>query len=119
MSDLRTPANHKRDILRRYWFDRSQLVEEDVWNIAIERSQTGHNATFPKELARRCIVAGCPVGGVTLDPFVGSGTVPLVAREERRRYVGIELNPDYASLTIERLSVPRTLPMLFAESEGA
>jgi DNA modification methylase len=84
-----------------------------VWNISTEPTPFAHFATMPKKLVRRCIVAGCPVGGVVLDPFSGSGTTALVARAEGRRYVGIELNPDYVALSNKRLDEPFTLPMLF------
>jgi DNA modification methylase len=86
-----------------------------VWQISTEPTPFAHFATMPKKLVRRCIVAGCPVGGVVLDPFSGSGTTALVARREGRQYVGIELNPEYVALSNKRLDEPFTLPMLFAE----
>jgi hypothetical protein len=61
-----------------------------------------HFATFPPELPRRCILAGCPPGGVVLDPFFGSGTVGLVAERELRRWIGIELNPEYCEIARKR-----------------
>lgn len=83
-------------ISRFYSFDRSALVEEDVWNIPIERKRVaGHNATFPSELARRCIAAGSPPGGHVLDPFVGSGTSVFAALKEQRNAVGIDLGSKY------------------------
>lgn len=88
---------------RRYWFDRSALPEESVWHIEPERAQRGHVAPFPQELARRCIAAGCPVGGVVLDPFVGSGTTGLVADRLQRNCIGIELNPEYAAIAERRI----------------
>ncbi|MDR2887159.1 MAG: site-specific DNA-methyltransferase [Bacteroidales bacterium] len=48
--------------------------------------------------------AGCPPGGVVLDPFFGAGTTGLVARNTERNYIGIELNPDYVKIAGERLS---------------
>lgn len=84
---------------RFYSFDRSKLVEEDVWNIPIERSQrsrhAGHNAAFPTELARRCIEVGSPVGGHVLDPFVGSGTTVFTALAQDRNVVGVDMGEDY------------------------
>lgn len=65
-----------------------------VWNIAKEPYHGSHNATMPRELAARCILAGCPVGGTVLDPFAGTGTVGMVAEQLGRRWVGIELNPE-------------------------
>lgn len=84
---------------RFYSFDRSKLVEEDVWNIPIERSlrskSAGHNAAFPTELARRCIEVGSPVGGHVLDPFVGSGTTLFTALAHDRNAVGVDMSEDY------------------------
>lgn len=81
---------------RFYSFDRSKLVEEDVWNIPIERSRrANHNAAFPSELVRRCIEVGSPVGGHVLDPFVGSGTTIFTALENHRNVVGVEMGEHY------------------------
>lgn len=84
---------------RFYSFDRSKLLEEDVWNIPIERNlrtrEAGHNAAFPSELARRCIEAGSPIGGHVLDPFVGSGTTVFTALAHDRNAIGIDMGEDY------------------------
>lgn len=81
---------------RFYSFDRSSLVEEDVWNIPIERTRrANHNAAFPSELVRRCIQVGSPPGGHVLDPFVGSGTTVLTALKENRNVVGVDMGEDY------------------------
>jgi len=75
-----------------------------VWEIATQPYSEGHFAVFPEELARRCILAGCPEGGTVLDPFGGSGTTALVARRHGRSSVLIELNPEYCALAARRLS---------------
>ena len=62
-----------------------------------------HFATYPIELARRCILAGCPEGGVVLDPFIGSGTTGAAALMLGRRYIGIELNPEYIPIAEKRI----------------
>ena len=81
---------------RFYSFDRSKLVEEDVWNIPIERNRrANHNAAFPSELVRRCIEAGSPPNGHVLDPFVGSGTTVLTSIQHHRNAIGIDLGADY------------------------
>lgn len=80
---------------KRYKFDRSQLVDESVWTIPHERGVPGHCAPFPKELARRCVLTGSSPGDTVLDPFMGSGTTGVVAAEHGRRFIGIELNPQY------------------------
>lgn len=82
---------------RFYSLDRSALIEEDVWNIPIDRAKLiEHNAPFPAALVKRCVQAGSPIGGHVLDPFVGSGTTMDVSLELERNCVGIELSPDYA-----------------------
>ncbi len=89
---------------RFYSFDRSELVEEDVWNIPIERfRKANHNAAFPSELVRRCIHLGSPVGGHVLDPFVGSGTTIFTALEHGRNVVGIDLSKQYVQYIQGRL----------------
>ncbi|MBU2961982.1 site-specific DNA-methyltransferase [Citreicella sp. C3M06] len=81
---------------RFYSFDRSKLVEEDVWNIPIERNRrANHNAAFPSELVRRCIDIASPPNGHVLDPFVGSGTSMLTAIANHRNVVGIDMGDDY------------------------
>lgn len=81
---------------RFYSFDRSMLLEEDVWNIPIERSRrANHNAAFPSELVRRCIEVGSPAGGHILDPFVGSGTTVFTALAHGRNVVGVDMSDHY------------------------
>ena len=66
-----------------------------VWTIPTTPYPGAHFATFPPELARRCILAGCPPGGIVLDPFVGSGTTVMVARQLGREGIGVDINPKY------------------------
>ena len=75
-----------------------------VWEIATQPYPEAHFATFPEELARRCIAAGCPQDGTVLDPFGGSGTTAFVARKLGRKAVLIELNEDYCELAAGRLA---------------
>jgi DNA modification methylase len=75
----------------------------EVWPIATRPFSQAHFATFPPELAERCILAGCPKGGIVLDPFGGAGTTALVAERNGRDAVLIELNPEYAEITRARL----------------
>lgn len=75
----------------------------NVWTITPKPFKGAHFATFPPDLAERCIKAGCPEGGAVLDPFLGSGTTLLVADRLGRNGVGIELNPDYAEMARERI----------------
>ncbi len=62
-----------------------------VWSIGTVGIKEAHFSTFPLELARRCLSAGCPNGGTVLDIFLGSGTTLLVARELNMHGIGIEL----------------------------
>jgi DNA modification methylase len=81
---------------RFYSFDRSKLVQEDVWDIPIERNRRAkHNAAFPSELVRRCIETASPPNGHVLDPFVGSGTTIMTALQHHRNVVGIDMSDDY------------------------
>ncbi len=72
----------------------------DVWSMPTQPFPGAHFACFPPELPRRCILAGCKPGGTVLDPFHGSGTTGMVAAEQGRRYIGIELNADYLDLSL-------------------
>jgi site-specific DNA-methyltransferase (adenine-specific) len=74
-----------------------------VWTVATKPYKGAHFATYPPELIRPCIKAGCPKGGVVLDPFGGSGTTAQVAIEEGRGAIICELNPDYAPLIQQRI----------------
>jgi DNA modification methylase len=84
------------------WDDRGRNPG-DVWTIPTTPYPGAHFAVFPAELARRCILAGCPEGGTVLDPFTGSGTTAMVARQLGRRFVGAELNPAYVPLIEKRI----------------
>ena len=75
-----------------------------VWTVPTRAFKGAHFATFPPDLIRNCIAAGCPPNGVVLDPFMGAGTTAIVARELGRNYLGIELNADYVSLAENRVS---------------
>lgn len=75
----------------------------DVWAMATSPLSEAHFATFPPELAERCIKAGCPEGGAVLDPFGGAGTTALVAASLGRNATLIELNPEYCRLARTRI----------------
>ena len=75
-----------------------------VWTIATEPYPEAHFATFPQKLVEPCILAGCPEGGIVLDPFMGSGTTALVALKANRKFIGIELNPKYAEMARKRIA---------------
>ena len=75
-----------------------------VWTIPTQPFPEAHFATFPEELARRCVVTGSRPGDTVLDPFAGSGTTGVVALANGRGFIGIELNPDYVKMAVRRMS---------------
>ena len=77
--------------------------KRSVWTVATEAFPSAHFATFPCKLIEPCILAGCPEGGIVLDPFMGAGTTACVAKKLNRRYSGIELNPEYIKIATERI----------------
>lgn len=76
-----------------------------VWNVATAKFDGAHFAVFPPALVEPCVLAGCPTGGVVLDPFSGTGTTGEVAVAMGRSFVGCELNPEYAGMARERIFV--------------
>ena len=85
--------------------------KRDVWSVATSSYKGAHFAVYPPKLIEPCILAGCPDGGTVLDPFSGSGTTGVVALNNQKKYIGIELNPEYATISHERIKeqVPNTL----------
>jgi DNA modification methylase len=77
--------------------------KRSVWTVATRPYKGAHFATFPPALIEPCILAGSRSGDIVLDPFNGSGTTGQVAIEHGRRYLGVELNPEYVELTRVRL----------------
>ena len=73
-----------------------------VWTIATAPYPGAHFATFPPKLVEPCVKAGCPAGGVVLDPFAGTGTVGMVAQQLSRRAVLIDLNAEYLAQCLAR-----------------
>ena len=76
--------------------------KRSVWTVTTKPYKGAHFATFPPDLIRPCILAGCPQKGTVLDCFGGSGTTGMVAEEEGRSSVLIELNPEYVELGKKR-----------------
>jgi site-specific DNA-methyltransferase (cytosine-N4-specific) len=74
-----------------------------VWPIPTRPSHHRHYAAFPVDLPLRAIAAGCPLGGTVIDPFSGSGTTLLAARQLGHPAVGIDINPAYHELAKDRL----------------
>ncbi len=78
--------------------------KKSVWTVTTKPFAEAHFATFPEDLIVDCIKAGCPLGGVILDPFMGAGTTALVASKLNRNYIGFELNQEYVRIAEKRLT---------------
>jgi DNA modification methylase len=74
-----------------------------VWTVTTKPFKEAHFATFPRDLIRPMIQAGCPADGVVLDPFMGSGTTAIEAIYQGKRYIGIDLNSDYCAMAAKRI----------------
>jgi DNA modification methylase len=77
--------------------------KRSVWAVATQSYSEAHFATYPPELIKPCILAGCPEGGTVLDPFGGSGTTAQVASNLNRNAILCELNPEYVEIAKGRL----------------
>jgi len=97
----------------RYYYDHESAKEvglngrrrnrRSVWEIHTQAFAEAHFATFPPKLIEPCILASSKPGDIVLDPFFGSGTVGVVCIEHKRKYAGIELNPEYVNIAAKRL----------------
>lgn len=77
--------------------------KRSVWTVTTKPFKEAHFATFPEDLILPCVLAGCPKGGVILDPFTGAGTTELVAVKNDRNYIGFELNKEYIEIANKRI----------------
>jgi len=84
----------------------------DVWTIPTANYSGAHFACFPTEIPRRAIKAGCPVGGVVIDPFCGSGTTGVVCVELGRDFVGIDLKAEYLAMARVRIEKANLQPSM-------
>ena len=82
----------------RWLEEQNHMVAPSIWGISTKGFKGQHFATFPEELVRDCIAAGCPEDGVVLDPFDGAGTTTMVAKKMNRQSIGFDLNPEYVKL---------------------
>jgi DNA modification methylase len=87
-----------------------------VWTISTRPTPEAHFATMAPLVAEICILAGCPAGGVVLDPFLGSGTTAIVADRLARDCIGIELSPGYVAMADRRAREPGFALLLPAEA---
>lgn len=100
-STFNSPDRSEKDLKEVLYLGRNK---RSVWSISTRPFKEAHFATFPKELVMPMIEAGCPEGGIVLDPFFGSGTTGVVARELGRQYIGIELNAEFIKIAEKRLA---------------
>jgi len=92
--------------------------KRSVWTVTTKPFKGAHFATFPPDLIEPCILAGSAADTLVLDPFSGAGTTGVVAVQHGRRYIGIELNPQYLEMSRKRIQLVRdslTVPM-FADA---
>ena len=87
--------------------------KRSVWTVTNKPYKGAHFAVFPPDLIEPCILAGSEENDIVLDPFMGSGTTAMLAKKHNRKYIGCELNEDYASLQTDRIdSIPSQLPAI-------
>jgi DNA modification methylase len=87
------------------WAGGEMRNRRSVWSVATKPFKEAHFATYPPALIEPCILAGAPEGGTVLDPFFGAGTTGLVAEKHGRKWIGCELNPEYAHIAERRLGI--------------
>jgi len=92
--------------------------KRSVWTVSTQAYRHAHSATFPPELIRPCILAGSRPGYLVLDPFFGAGTTGVVAVEEGRRYIGIDINAEYCELARKRIANTAQQLNLFSEGKA-
>jgi DNA modification methylase/DNA-binding XRE family transcriptional regulator len=104
MSKGNTGLNAAKERLRREIeeFGFTTRHKRSVWSVNMGSSRSGHFAAFPEALVEPCVLAACPLGGIILDPFAGSGTTGRVARRLNRSAELIEISPEYADLARRR-----------------
>jgi DNA modification methylase len=76
----------------------------DFWAVNTQGNNTNHYASYNTKLIDKPIIAGCPEGGIILDPFCGTGTTLKRAKELRRKYIGIEASKEYHKLAMQSVA---------------
>jgi site-specific DNA-methyltransferase (adenine-specific) len=95
------------------WIGRDMAYPSNVLHLATESSNKKHSATFPKELPRWFIKLFTKPGDIVLDPFLGSGTTGVVAKEMARNSIGIEILKEYYDIAKENIeNTVNQLPLL-------
>lgn len=93
------PQHHGSDIS----YDEKGRNKRAVWPISTTKFPDAHFAVYPEELCEIPLKAGCPEKGIVLDPFFGAGTTGLVALKQGKKFIGVELNPEYVEIAEKRL----------------
>jgi DNA modification methylase len=109
--------NERWDGMERAEQQSRPAMMRNVWFVPPASYRGEHFAVMPDEIARRCILAGCPPQGVVLDPFGGAGTTGLVADRLQREAILIDINTQFVSQAASRLG--RDAGMLAAVEVGA
>lgn len=102
-----TGFNNRWDSMTKQEQQSTGANKRSVWSVATQPCPVAHPATYPEKLIEPCILAGSRPGDVVLDPFWGAGTTGVVAVKNKRRAIGIELNPDYCKMSVARLEALR------------
>jgi modification methylase len=94
----------KKDKESKVYFDRKQAKhQKSIWEISRD-TKNNHPAPFPEQLVENIILSASKENATILDPFMGSGTTALVAKRNKRNYIGFELNKDYCELAQKRIA---------------
>jgi DNA modification methylase len=94
------------------WLGRETVYPTNVLHLATECGNKKHSAVFPERLPEWFVKLFTATGDVVLDPFMGSGTTCVVCRRLERRFIGIEILPEYMTLARERI-FSKQQPLLF------
>lgn len=114
--------NKSHKLIESYWTSANPNISEKrrrkmlasgrnkrcVWTIGTTNFSGQHFAVFPPRLIETPILAGCPKGGIILDPFIGSGTTAVVAQQLGRKHIGIELSGEYLKVAGKRIKSIKT-----------
>lgn len=102
-SERGCPKNTGSNVFGSVPWEGVKANKRSVWTVTTKPFSEAHFATFPQDLIVDCIKAGCPEGGIVLDPFMGAGTTAVVARKLNRNFIGFELNKEYIDIANKRL----------------
>ena len=102
--DLFTDPNIQDAFMEYLERERPELLIPSVLDIPTRPHTFSHFAVFPETLVEPLVKAGCPPGGVVLDPFAGSGTIGVVAKKQGKNAILIEISPEYCNIIKKRLN---------------